>query len=269
MVLTVGDQNGRRQQVAKLNSVISNASLIIDASTLQDLVDVGWLPYYYASRFLKAFLDNDPVPDANSWPAVTIKNDNTILYHNTGVVWQNGSPPYGDLLQNVYEDDNPLADKIRNSSEFYSLMWDTLNHNKYAVRYAKLHSWPIDNKFQFHLVNPQNGIQFNTSTSPDLHFAIGLGHFVNSVDRDSVPGVPITLVATVDKTTLALQRLDISGTLYDLFDFDVNAGTPSLIAAGVQASYNPDGGVNWGHIFETLVHLDQENYSIQFNFGGR
>jgi len=226
-------------------------------SALADLLVGSWIIYPYASAFLTAFLQDQPIqggirssaPDLVS--SGTIRDNEPLLHHNTGVVWQNGSPPYGNIRRNVFNKDNDFANIIRNSQDFQTWVKKILTNNKTTVQNAKLHSWPPDGKFQFNV--PQDTISF--TNSEDLHLAIGTGHFKNCV-----------LIATVRESDLELTNLDFRGELFDYYDFDVKAGFPNDWGAWVQAGYNPSGGLTSGHVFETIVFLDKTNLGIQFNF---
>ena len=167
----------------------------------------------------------------------------------------------------MYDQYSGLADAIRQSSEFIELITETLRNH--ANGPDGVPQWFIDNPDPdnwYHTFDPWHlndvDIGFESLTD-DLHLAIGTGHFVRylgSVPPPNplapIPGSPLMLKATVRRNDLELIGLVITGTLYDIFDFFLNAGIPSHQASQVQAGYNPTAGMNAGHIFETLVTLD-------------
>jgi hypothetical protein len=91
-------------------------------------------------------------------------------------------------------------------------------------------------------------------TSGDMLYAIGHGHLQNCF-----------LTATVRKSDLQMTNLNITGILYDYYDFDVQAVDSfqlSETAAKVQAGFNPSQGLNGGHVFKTQVTLDKTGLPI-------
>jgi hypothetical protein len=217
--------------------------------------------YPWASAFVGAFLSDEPVDGADNSYVGTVTDTEKLLHHNTGVVWNNGSPPYGNIVINEYyapgtsPSQSDLSATILANSDFVNKIITTLTESKPTVQGYNWHDDP--NPTHTFSIRMRGDVNF---THGDLHFAIGHGHLQNCI-----------LHATVRKSDLQLTQLNIAGTLYDYFDFDVDAHPdPHLFSrngAEVQAGYNPGNGLTYGHVFYTQATLDQTNLPITFNFG--
>jgi hypothetical protein len=77
---------------------------------------------------------------------------------------------------------------------------------------------------------------------------------------------PFPLFAEVQKAGLVLSLLNIIGTAYKLYSFDVEMPWPASVGAQVQAGYLAAGQA--GHVFAILVQLNAFDYTavLPYNF---
>jgi hypothetical protein len=188
-----------------------------------------------------------------------ISNERPSPYgRGNGNSWHH-SPPSGTIVVNQYyapaSSPDGLSTAILGNADFKNLIISTLDAQKLAVQiYFSLHPEVLVHTFSIPM-----GDEVNFQTG-DLHNAIGHGHLQNCI-------LSATVTNSID---FPLLQLDIQGTLFDLFDFDVTVvDTLNLNrrAAEVQAGYNPSEDLTSGQVFYTQVTLDQTHLPISYNFG--
>jgi hypothetical protein len=215
------------------------------------LIGGTWMSEHYTSAFLTAFIYDNAIAGADNVKNVTIKNNNPKLHHNTGLIWHSGIPPSGNAIQNIFNNNNALADTIRNNGDFVNLVKTTLNSAKPTVQSFTGWTGPT-HTFAIPMNDPE--LLFTRFYSLDLPVAFGHA------------AVTSTLYAYVRKSDLELLNLNITGFLYKLYSFDVTKAEPAPLGAEVQAGYELIGEA--GHVFEIMVHLNANNYTnvLPFNF---
>lgn len=207
---------------------------------------------YWASTFLGAFLGAYSVPGANSSPTGIINNNDPHLHENTGVVWYaTGSAAAADILENHFDSINDLANKVRTSIGFIKTVRATLNKISSQTTVTG-YTWLPGETSHIFTFNGPDTMYFEKDTDEDLHYAFG------------GVGLSYALAVTVQKTGLSVSNVDITGTLSDLYDFNVFTSVLSNAGAEVQACYSPGGGQPDGLIFRTVVALN----ATGINFGG-
>lgn len=151
-------------------------------------------------------------------------------------------------MQNYFNQSNDLANVIRAYPDFITLVKNTLDSAKPTVQSFTGWTGPT-HTFAIPMNDPE--LLFTTG---DLKTAFG--HVA----------ITATLFAEVQKAGLVLSLLNIIGTAYKLYSFDVEMPWPASVAAQVQAGYLAAGQA--GHVFEILVQLNAFDYTavLPYNF---
>lgn len=205
-----------------------------------------------AANFMEAFYNDSAISGATP-SSTTVTNTTGRLTHNTGAMWN--AAGIANIRLNTFVATSSLSDLVRASSEFQNAINQALTAAKPTVQ---SYVWQPGESTHIFQLNGPTSINFSSNLS-DLHWAIGQAELRNFI-----------LLATVRRSDLGLVRLDISGKVNDLYDFDNNDddiyhAVPA--AAKVQAGFTSSLPAKIsGHIFEVDVVFDKTNFPYQFNF---
>jgi hypothetical protein len=221
-------------------------------TSLRNVVWYSWYPY--AAFNLDAFLNDTAVFGATAeW--TTIHYNAAGLTHNVGAIWD--SAGNASVRLNTFQGGG-LAGLAKGSYEFREqVIAPSLSELKPIIQSYKANIWPPNEpEHRFGPWRMPLGMNFGDTSNPasaDLHYALGHVNVNGSV------------YVTVRRTDLELIKLELVGSIDDLYDFDWSSGGLARTAASVQAGYNTL-GVS-GHIYYVKIILDDPNYPYQYNFG--
>ena len=231
-----------------------------------------------------------PLGDANIGIAVrtTALLDTSSLYFNVGMAFQANPTLYqGQVFLYTFDSHSGLANRIRNDSDFQQILTDTLAYHAPDVRtyfisnssaQFAIFTWPVLSCWTTSL-NPTacSGQGFDPDPSKqvdqppifpcatlsgkectfgfsDPDFARAFGRVGYSVASAGPLMITVTVTRSGNNLVVAQGGASITGSIYDVYQWNSQAGFGSMGLANIQASFSANGEP--GRVFLDVVQLD-------------
>ena len=212
----------------------------------------------FSANFLYCFLNDLPLNGAQS-SLVNIRPNAFGLTHNVGAIFDAALD--GPVRRNEFAGTSDLSQKITDSVAMVSLVRALLELQDIDLIKA-LGSWDPSSGpspthyFTFETPASLSSLSFGVE-DPDLLFTIGK----MTLNNPATPAhTPLKFGATAYYSIedgaryLNIKDINVTGTGYDLYDFDYSSSIPFVSsAATVQAGFDTLGGS--GHIYDSVFHI--------------
>lgn len=219
----------------------------------QYVIRGAWSGYDHSPNFLWAYLNDLGLSGAINYPTGGQLSPNEYkLVHNVGALFPASGPAMINKAVFTTTSGSSLASDLTTSFAFKQLYDSTLLANAQSIKdWFTANASATTHTFTEGFASTLDEVKFVAANGDaDLNYA--LGDAVTAGVR--IAPTVTKIVDSGDNVEYRTTSVAVTGTLTDLYDFDLDAPTPADFAAAVQAAYN---GVNrlGGHVFKIEVVL--------------
>jgi hypothetical protein len=238
-------------------SVFSTANYTLSQITLTTGAYLKKDEMPFATSLLYIFSGENPLSSPNIQYKPDLIGSKMAQVRDPRLTHKTGAPFNGDssaiIAEYIYNDNSGPSNMMENSDEILEFIKRQIDVRKEDIK-LYFNDKPVGTEYAF---------SFSTDNA-DIHFGGNDLYFSTAAAKVAISGI-ITIKKDEDGS-LKIPSININGDIDDLYDFDYEAGGPSIPAATVQIGWNVIPSGSAGKIFFVKVKIDRAFTNFVYTF---